>query len=201
MQGTNRQVHCQLQEAVSCSVQSAELEGQPASDMAGGNASWEPRTLLSQSPAALSQAHRLPLAGKALATPSLAGPWLSFLCLALALLPAQLFAAECTLGNDIHLTCFPESRMAKQANSASTMVCPMEASFLLSRFALQVPTLSAPRRSLWAWAREAATELLPLSTRPPPWGTDSPAQAGRAFGLAWLVGKRSALALCFASCV
>ncbi|XP_045381385.1 uncharacterized protein LOC123620306 [Lemur catta] len=79
---------------------SAEPEGQPASDMAGGDGSWEPRAPLSRSPVALGQPSGFLWKGG----PRVFGH--SFPCLALALsllslafarLPCQPSAAECTL--------------------------------------------------------------------------------------------------------
>lgn len=95
VQGTNSIVGSRKQLAVPSPIYRA---GGPAC-FGHGAWGWELRTPLSQSPAALGQAHGLPLAGRALALamPSLAGPWLSFLCLALALLPTQLSTAECTV--------------------------------------------------------------------------------------------------------
>lgn len=85
VQGTNSIVGSRKQLAVPSPICRA---GGPA---CFGNGAWgrELRTLLSQSPAALGQAHGLPLA-----MPSLAGPWLSFLCLAFTLLPTQLSSLQ-----------------------------------------------------------------------------------------------------------
>lgn len=111
VQGTNRQAHCQLQEAVSCSQ----------SGLQSSRASLPlPRRVEMRTG---SREHPFPRAQQLWARPTgflwQGRPRLSFLCLALARLPAQLSAAECTLGNGIHLTCFPESRMAGQANTAT----------------------------------------------------------------------------------
>lgn len=92
MQGTNGQAHGQLQEAVVCAPGRA--AGQPASDMG----TWRVETG-GGSPAALGQAHGLPLAARAGRGPHLPSLGLGSL-LPLSgsrLLPAQLFAAECTL--------------------------------------------------------------------------------------------------------
>lgn len=74
----------------------------------------------------------------------------------------------------------------------ASLVWPPEASFP----SLQVRTPSAPRRSLWDWARAPPSPDSLLGVQ-----TDGPAEAGRAFCLPWLLEKRFVLTFCFDCCI
>lgn len=123
VQGTNGQAHYQLQEAVGCAP------GRAARPACLGHGGWRQEVGAQNTtfpePGGSGPGPRASFGreGRALATPSLAG--LGSLLPQAGSRPAPCPALCCrvhTLGNNTHLTCFPESRMARQADSASPVM-------------------------------------------------------------------------------
>lgn len=119
VQGTNGQAHCQLQEAV------GGAPGRAAGWRASVPRTWRVETGGGSPEHHFPRAQRLPLAGRAGRWPHLPSLGLGSLLPPSGSRPAPrpaLCGRVHTLGNNTHLTCFPESRMARQADSASPVM-------------------------------------------------------------------------------